>query len=56
VQAAKLERLVSLEAFADAIEGRAEYLISTAQMVDVIAGMEAIVGAVKTNTPMTLAR
>ncbi len=32
----------NLEAFADAIEGRAEYPISTAQMVDVIAGLEAI--------------
>jgi len=38
----------NLEAFADAIEHRAEYPISTAQMVDVIAGLEAIVAAVET--------
>lgn len=38
----------NLEAFADAIEGRAEYPISTAQMVDVIAGLEGIVAAVET--------
>jgi predicted dehydrogenase len=39
----------NLEAFADAIEGRAEYPISTVQMVDVIAGLEAIVEAVASN-------
>lgn len=38
----------NLEAFADAVEGRAEYPISTAQMVAVIAGIEAIVDAVET--------
>jgi predicted dehydrogenase len=38
----------NLEAFADAIEGRAHYPIATNQMVDVIAGLEAIVAAVET--------
>jgi len=44
----------NLEAFADAIEGRAEYPISTAQMVDVIAGLEAIVAAVGTGKAVEL--
>jgi predicted dehydrogenase len=44
----------NLEAFADAIEGRAEYPISTAQMVDVIAGLEAIVAAVETREAVTI--
>jgi predicted dehydrogenase len=44
----------NLEAFADAIEGRAKYPISTAQMVDVIAGLEAIVAAVATDKPVTI--
>jgi len=38
----------NLEAFADAIEGRVEYPISTGQMVDVIAALEAIVASVGT--------
>ena len=38
----------NLDAFVDVIEGRAEYPISTVQMVDVIAGIEAIVAAVET--------
>ena len=38
----------NLEAFADAIEGRFEYPISTGQMVDVIAALEAIVASVGT--------
>lgn len=44
----------NLEAFADAIEGRAEYPISTAQMVDVIAGLEAIVAAVESGEAIEL--
>ena len=44
----------NLEAFADAIEGRAEYPISTAQMVDVIAGLEAIVAAVETGKAVVI--
>ena len=45
----------NLEAFADAIEDRAEYPISTAQMVDVIAGLEAIVEAMHSNTAALVA-
>jgi len=37
-----------LESFAEAIEARTEYPISTAQMVNLIAGIEAIVAAVET--------
>jgi len=44
----------NLEAFADAIEGRAEYPIPTAQMIDVIAGMEAIVMSLDTAAAVTL--
>src|SRR3954469_3882134 len=44
----------NLEAFANAIEGRGEYPISTAQMVDVIAGIEAIVAAVETGNAVTV--
>ena len=36
----------NLEAFADAVEGRAAYPIAAAQMIDVIAGLEAIVKAI----------
>ena len=45
----------NLEAFADAIEGGAEYPISTAQMVDVIAGLEAIVASMESGKAVTLA-
>ena len=41
----------NLEAFADAIEGRAPYPISPAQMIDVIAGLEAIVTSIETGNP-----
>ena len=44
----------NLEAFADAIEGRAEYPIPTAQMIDVIAGMEAIVMSLDKAAAVTL--
>jgi len=44
----------NLEAFADAIEGRAEYPIPTAQMIDVIAGMEAIVTSLDTAAAVKL--
>jgi predicted dehydrogenase len=37
------------EAFADAVEGRAPYPITMAQMVDVVAGFEAIIEALDTN-------
>lgn len=44
----------NLEAFTDAIEGREEYPISSAQMVDVIAGLEAIVDSVETGRAVEL--
>ena len=44
----------NLEAFADAIEGRFEYPISTGQMVDVIAALEAIVASVGTGKAVEL--
>jgi predicted dehydrogenase len=44
----------NLEAFADAIEGLAEYPISTGQMVDVIAALEAIVASVGTGKAVEL--
>ena len=44
----------NLEVFADAIEGRAEYPISTAQMVDVIAGLEAIVTSMRSGNAVAL--
>jgi len=44
----------NLEAFADAIEGRVEYPISTGQMVDVIAALEAIVASVGTGKAVEL--
>ena len=37
----------NLEAFADAIDGRSEYPISTAQMMDVIEGLEGVVAAME---------
>jgi predicted dehydrogenase len=36
------------ESFADAIEGRAPFLVSTTQMLDVIAGFEAVITSIKT--------
>ncbi len=44
----------NLEAFADAIEGRAAYPIPVAQMIDVIAGLEAIVSSIETDNVVTL--
>jgi len=44
----------NLEAFADAIEGRVEYPISTGQIVDVIAALEAIVASVGTGKAVEL--
>jgi len=43
-----------LEAFADAIEGRAAYPVTVTQMVDVIAALEAIVKSMQSNAPVTL--
>ncbi len=46
----------NLEAFADAIEGRAAYPILTAQMINTIAGIEAIVKSMESGEPVTLPR
>ena len=40
-----------LEAFADALEGRIAYPVTTAQMIDVIAALEAIVGSIESRSP-----
>ena len=40
------------ESFADAIEGRAPFLVSTTQMLDVIAGFEAVIASIKTGEPV----
>jgi predicted dehydrogenase len=45
----------NLEAFADAIEGRAAYPIPVAHMMDTIAGLEAIVNSIQTGKVVTLA-
>ena len=44
----------NLEAFADAIEGRADYPIPVAQMIDVIAGLEAIVASTRSGNAVTV--
>jgi predicted dehydrogenase len=46
---------LNLEAFADAIEGRAAYPIPVVQMIDVIAGLEAIVASTQSGNAVTLA-
>jgi predicted dehydrogenase len=45
----------NLEVFVDAIEGRAAYPIPVAQMLDVIAGLEAIVASMESGNAVTLA-
>ena len=44
--------LVLVDAFADAVEGRAPFPVAPAQMLDVIAGFEAIVASVERGTPV----
>lgn len=44
---------VELEAFADAVEGRAPYPITTGEMVDTIGAFEALVTSVATGKPVT---
>jgi predicted dehydrogenase len=60
---AKAERLgfeavdtlrTELEAFADAIEGRAPYPVTTAQMIDAVAAMEAINRSMESRGPVTI--
>ena len=43
---------VELEAFADAIEGRAPYPVTAAQMVDAVAAMEAINRSIESGAPV----
>ena len=43
-----------LEAFADAIEGRAPYPVTTAQMIDAVAAMEAINRSMETGSTVTV--
>ena len=45
---------VELEAFADAIEGRAPYPVTTAQMIDAVAAMEAINRSIATGEPVAV--
>ena len=43
---------IQLEAFADAVEGRAPYPIPAAQMIDAVAALEAIVKSMASRTPV----
>jgi predicted dehydrogenase len=45
---------LELEAFADAIEGRAPYLIPPVQMIEVIAALEAICRSMAAGAPVAL--
>jgi len=45
---------VELEAFADAIEGRAPYPVTTAQMIEAVAAMEAINRSIESRAPVAL--
>ena len=47
---------LELEAFADAIEGRAPYPVTTAQMIDAVAAMEAINRSMESRQPVRSAR
>jgi len=47
---------VLLEAFADAVEGKAPFPVTPAQMLDVIGAFEAVIASLAKGTPVTLAR
>ena len=47
---------IQLEAFADAVEGRAPYPIPPAQMIETIAALEAIVSSMATSAPALVVR
>jgi predicted dehydrogenase len=47
--------LVLVESFADAIEGRASFLVTPEQMLDVVAGFEAIVTSVESGVAVAVA-
>jgi hypothetical protein len=42
---------VLAESFADAVEGRSPFLVSTGQMLDLIGAFEAILSSLKTRAP-----
>src|SRR5688572_1577686 len=48
--------LVELDAFADAVEGRAPYPITPKEIVDVVAGFEAIIKSMGTGKPVSIAQ
>ena len=43
---------VLVESFADAVEGRAPFLVSTGQMLDLIGAFEAIITSAKSGAPV----
>jgi predicted dehydrogenase len=45
---------VLVESFADAIEGRAPFLVPTSQMLDLIAGFEAVIASIETGKPVKI--
>src|SRR5262249_10835105 len=47
---------VLIEAFADAVEGRAPFPVSTAQMIELIATFEATIASLKCSGPIDLRR
>jgi predicted dehydrogenase len=47
--------LAELDAFADAVEGRAPYPITPKEIVDVVAGFEAIIKSMRTGKPVSIA-
>jgi predicted dehydrogenase len=48
--------LVELDAFADAVEGRAPYPIPPNEIVDVVAAFEGIISSMKTRKPVSITR
>jgi len=45
---------VLAESFADAVEGRAPFLVSTAQMLDMIAAFEAVIASIEKGVPVVV--
>lgn len=45
---------VLVESFADAVEGRADFLVSPAQMLDTVAAFEAIVASIEARAPVAV--
>ena len=44
-----------VESFADAVEGRAPFLVTPAQMLDLIGAFEAVVKSLETGKPVEVA-